>query len=203
MYLPNILDSVQRNFSPDKKFNFRVRFPNMDTGYQFSGSGADGPGFDPCPYLSWFPAKSVNVPVGWFVTETSLDYFMISVPVPNKINYLKIQLTIELDRYKKIENWLERWYETIANGGKHIGTLREIMRPFQVVKTYSNPLQAISNSSIDASNGFNVTTWYVFPTGQVTDMLEYSSGTKNITVDFNVVGKFADSRAMNRPAKQF
>lgn len=201
MYLPNLLEKVQNEFAPDKKFNFRVKFPNMDYGYQYSGSGSEGPGWDPCPYLTWFPATSVDVPVGWFVNENIMNYYMIQVPVPEKVIFQKIRLGISLDRYKKLESWFERWYETMVNGGKHVGTLREVARPFQVIKTYSNPLQALNRN--DPTRGFNYTTYFVVPSGQMTDMLEYKTGAKEINIEFNIVGKIADTRAMERPKNQF
>ena len=61
MYLTNLLSKVHDEFAPDKMFNFRVRFPNLDSGkIDYVGGGNYGPGRDPCPYKSWFPAESVD-----------------------------------------------------------------------------------------------------------------------------------------------
>lgn len=202
MYLKDITKTVHRDFAPDKVFNFRVMFPDLDTGYyNYSGAGIYGPGYDPCPYKSWFPAISVDVPVGWFVNISSFDYYSIQVPVPDKVAFQRIKLTFAADRYKKLENWFERWYETIVNGGKHMGTLREISRPLRVVKTFSNPYQGLTRD--DPTKGFNFTTFWVVPDGEIIDQLIYESRTKSYTVGFNIVGKKADTRAMLRPKTQF
>lgn len=200
MYLPNLMKKVHDDFAPDKAYNFRVMFPDLDVGgYRYFGKGADGPGHDPCPYKTWFPAVSIDVPVGWFVTAKAMDFYAIQVPVPESVKFQRISLTFTADRYKKLEHWFERWYETVVNGGKHMGTLREITRPLRVVKTFSNPNQALNIN--DAYRGFNYTTFYVVPDGEIIDKLAYESQIKNYTVGFNIVGKEADNRAMLRPKR--
>lgn len=200
MYLKNILSNVQR-FSPDKSYYFRVRFPDIDTGYTYSGKGSAGPGYDPCPYQTWFPAADCNVPVGWFVRSKQMDFYMIDVPVPIGIYFSKIQLTFYTDTKKRLESWLERWYETLSNGGKHMGTLKEVARPLQIIKTYSNPNQALNR--LDEERGFNFNTYYVVPDGVLIDNLTYrSNNAKTYSMEFNVVGKFADERVLKYNANQ-
>ena len=199
MYPGNILKKVHNEFVPDKVYHFRVLFPNPPE-YQYSGGGKFGPGADPCPYKTWFPAVSIDIPVGWFVTADVKDFFTIQVPIPSQIKFQRISLTFVADIYKRLENWLERWCETIVNGGKLMGTLCEIARPLEVIKTYANPGQAPLNSKQSEINkGFNSTRFYVVPDGEITDKLSYESRIKNYTVTFNIVGKRSDIRTMMKP----
>ena len=200
MFLPNLLHTVQNSFAPDKAFNFRVLFPDNDKGTStYLGKGEFGAGYDPCPYTSWFPAESVDVPVGWFVTSKPLDCYVAQIPIPEAVKFQRISLTFTADRYKKLETWFERWYESMVNGGKHMGTLSEIARPLWIIKTYSNPNQALNQ--YDSEKGFNLSQFYVVPDGEIIDHLAYKSMHKAVVVNFNIVGKIADERAMNRPKR--
>lgn len=135
----------------------------------------------PVPFDEWFPAESIEEPIGLINTQ-QFPLYMTTIEIPIGTGLSDMRITFLDDVDNSLLEWLRDWMnESMLNNGEYVSTLSEIVKKVQIIKLDKK------------KNEIGNTTYYVFPKNIVTYNGNSQADTNKYTVNFAVVGKLEGS----------
>lgn len=148
----------------------------------------------PDPFKKWFPAQSVEEPLG-DITSFDFDLFNGTYAVPKGFQKKELTVTFYDNSNHDLERWFEFWMNTIAAPDqKYTATLEESVKQLDIsrLSLSGGPVTKNSYTQTDRQSPGDVVTrsYWVYPNGTFSFSGDSEpNNLKTFNISFNVVGK--------------